>query len=267
MYRGWRPWNSRDPEAIFVSSLYMATMYFLWWVCIYPSWPTRLSWNLDFEIVFDHENQHQSIPQTKKDLTKVFAYLVQDWWSWSHRQAWDTRTCTCTCTCTRNDNTRRPKLVSGKKCERWTDRQTRAYIELLGPISKFNLVEKFDGGDQKRRNSVRETVSNKQCILRNGILLFSSVNKKLSIQTVDTQTLVPEVVIRCSKHCLLPVHGYSDSIVMDYSHFVITSPFFQSRVTMTLQSLSTRSDTITCPRLFSIWNHTSHRPSSSQELQ
>ena len=46
-----------------------------------------------------------------------------------------------------------------------------------------------------------------------------------------------------------------------------TSSFLQSRFTMTLWSLSTRSDTLTCPGLFWLSNPTPHQPSPIPELQ
>ena len=80
--------------------------------------------NFDFEVTFDLEGQVQSLPKTIGIWTNVFytygPNLVILAWTGdelSHGQAHDWRTDgrTDTQTDAGNDNTRRPKLASGKK--------------------------------------------------------------------------------------------------------------------------------------------------------
>ena len=87
--------------------------------------------NFDFEVKFDLEGQHQSPPKTIGILTKVFytygANLVILAWTGvelSRGQASDYRTDgrTDTQTDAGNDNTRRPKLASGKYSTEYTPR-------------------------------------------------------------------------------------------------------------------------------------------------
>ena len=79
--------------------------------------------NFEFEVKFDLEGQGQLPPKTIGILTKVFCFsgpnLVILAWTGdklSCGQASDWYTHTHTHTDTGNDNTRRPKLASGKNC-------------------------------------------------------------------------------------------------------------------------------------------------------
>ena len=138
MFQGWWPWYSRDCEAVLGSSLHMSIIYFLWWTnwalisphdyyvfSLVDKPGIHESWNSDFKVKFDCENEHQSIPQTIRFLTNVFCIFCSNlvilaWMGHklSHRQAlgWHTHRHTCrhTHTDAGNDNNRRPKLASGK---------------------------------------------------------------------------------------------------------------------------------------------------------
>ena len=77
--------------------------------------------NFDFEVKFDLEGQGQSPPKTIEILTKVFyiygpnlVILAETGHELSRGQAKGWRTHTDTQTDAGNDNTRRPKLASGK---------------------------------------------------------------------------------------------------------------------------------------------------------
>ena len=110
----------------------------------------------DFEVKFDLEGQGQSPPKTIGILTKVFytcgPNLVILAWTGdelSRGQASDYRTHgrTDTQTDAGNDNTRRPKLASGKKVwqtdgrtDRQTDGQKEVFLELLGRSWKRRLI-------------------------------------------------------------------------------------------------------------------------------
>ena len=99
---GWRPWHSQD--------------HLVWW----RNWAL---WNFDFYIKFDLQGQGQSLPKTIGILTKEFCTLEPDLviLAWkddelSCRQAvdWWTHTHTHTQADPGSDNTRRPKLATGK---------------------------------------------------------------------------------------------------------------------------------------------------------
>ena len=85
--------------------------------------PAQNGVNFDFEVKFDFEGQGQSLPKTKEILTKVFyiygpnfVILAERGDELSRGQARDWRTDghTHRQTDAGNDNTRRPKLASGK---------------------------------------------------------------------------------------------------------------------------------------------------------
>ena len=77
--------------------------------------------NLAFQVKFDLEGQGQSPPKTIGTLTKLFCTFCPNLvvLAWTRRDLWrgqarGWRTHTQTDTHTGNDNTRRPKLASGK---------------------------------------------------------------------------------------------------------------------------------------------------------
>ena len=78
--------------------------------------------NFDFEVKFDLEGQGQSPPQNNRDLNQGLWHLgskcgdpsLNGWWVIARTSKWLPHTRMDTQTDTGNDNTRRPKLASGK---------------------------------------------------------------------------------------------------------------------------------------------------------
>ena len=102
--------------------------HFIWfWLIARINSQAQNGVNLDFQAQFDLEDHCQSTPQNNRDLNQGLLHLwskfgdpsLNGWWIIARTSSWltDTQTHTHTHTHTRagNDNTRRPKLASGKK--------------------------------------------------------------------------------------------------------------------------------------------------------
>ena len=100
--------------------------------------------NFDFQVKFDLEGHGQSPPETIKILTKVFYSFCPNLsiLAWTDKQVIDTQTDTRTDRHTHtdagDDNTRRPKLASGKNCTfKILSRSPRIHYHRYNPLDQL----------------------------------------------------------------------------------------------------------------------------------